>query len=256
MPTRDGSSSIFALSRAATFSRQPTGEIRGISKLLGQRTQIASADMVDANVGYLTLNPSNKPIYKTTNGGTTWTALTTPLAGQIKTVCAIDPNLVYIGSSFGASRVAKSTDGGSTWTPIALPATLDVTSLDFQDANTGYVCGNSTTGICRTTDGGASWSVQNSHTNTLVRVYAGPSGRGWALGMSASILRWAASLPPTPTPGPTATPGPTPTPAPTPTPPPLHQPQPPHRHQRYVIFRPSALKILPHVSHVNCRPAG
>ena len=176
--------------------------------------------MVDANVGYLTLNPSNKPIYKTTNGGATWTSVPIPLTGQIKKVRAIDPNLVYIGTSFGPGtvRVAKSTDGGASWAQIALPATIDLSSLDFQDANTGYACGNSTTGICRTTDGGASWSVQNSHTNTLGRIYAGPSGRGYALGVATSILRWAASLPPTPTPGPTATPAPTPTPPPTPTP--------------------------------------
>ena len=162
--------------------------------------------MVDANVGYLTLNFSGRPIYKTTNGGTTWTPVTIPFTGQIKKVRAVDANLVYIGANSGGNRVAKSTDGGATWTQIALPATVDVVSLDFKDANTGYVCGNSSaTAICKTTDGGATWSFENSHTNTLVRVYAGPSGTGWALGVSASILRWAGPFLPTPTPTPSGT---------------------------------------------------
>ena len=68
---------------------------------IGTTDQIASADMVDANVGYLTLNPSDQPIYKTTNGGTTWTSVTTPFTGQIKKVRAVDANLVYIGTSSG-----------------------------------------------------------------------------------------------------------------------------------------------------------
>jgi photosystem II stability/assembly factor-like uncharacterized protein len=190
--------------------------------------RIASADMVDASVGYVTLNPSGQPIYKTTNGGISWTPVSTPFVGQIKTVSAVDANLVYIGASFGTFRVGKSTDGGATWTQIALPATVDVVSLDFKDANTGYVCGNSAaTAICKTTDGGATWSFQNSHTNTLVRVYAGPSGTGWALGASAAILRWAAPLGPTPTPTPIpTTPTPTPTPSPTATPTPTPTPTP------------------------------
>ncbi len=93
-------------------------------------------------------------------------------------------------SSSGTNRVGKSTDGGATWQQIALPATVDVISLDFIDANTGYVCWSKLkTALCKTTDGGATWSFQNAHVNTVVRIYAGPSGAAWALGTSASILR-------------------------------------------------------------------
>jgi len=150
---------------------------------------IMSADMVDANNGYLTLNPSGNPIYKTTNGGSTWTSVTTPLTGNIYDVSAVDANTLYIGASGGANRMAKSTNGGTTWSTITLPATIDVHSVDFRDANNGYVCGNSTTAVCKTTDGGATWSLQPTHLPTLVKVYAGRNDTAFVLGTYASILR-------------------------------------------------------------------
>jgi hypothetical protein len=145
--------------------------------------------MVDANVGYLTLNSSSRPIYKTTNGGTNWTAVTTPFTSQIRAVRAVNATLVYLGISAGTNRVGKSTDGGATWQQIALPATADVISLDFIDGNTGYVTGQSQNALFKTTDGGATWSFQNAHVISVLRIYAGPSGAAWALGTTASILR-------------------------------------------------------------------
>src|SRR6476646_3843910 len=177
---------------------------------IGTTDQIFSCDMVDANVGYLTLNPSSRPIYKTTNGGTNWTPVTTPFTGNIKDVRAVNANLVYLGISSGTNRVGKSTDGGTTWQQIALPAAADVVSVDFSDANTGYVAGQSINALFKTTDGGATWSFQNAHVNAVVRIYAGPSGAAWALGTAASIFREEGPTP-TPTPTPTATFTPTPT---------------------------------------------
>ena len=157
---------------------------------IGTTDQLAALDMVNANVGYITLNSSNRPIYKTIDGGTNWTAVPTPFnAGQIRSVRALDANLVYLGIAAGTNRVGKSIDGGATWQQIALPATADVVSVDFKDANTGYVAGQSLNALFKTTDGGATWSFQNAHVNAVVRIYAGPSGAAWALGTSASILR-------------------------------------------------------------------
>jgi photosystem II stability/assembly factor-like uncharacterized protein len=156
---------------------------------IGNTNGIAGADMVNANVGYLCLNPSGNPIYKTTNGGTTWTPVPIPLSGNIKGIKAIDENTVYIGSSFGTNRVAKTTDGGTTWTPFALPAAVDVTSLDFKDASTGYVCGNLTSAVCRTTNGGTTWSVQNVHLPTLAKLHVSAGDTVFVSGTYTSILR-------------------------------------------------------------------
>jgi photosystem II stability/assembly factor-like uncharacterized protein len=69
--------------------------------------------MADANTGYVTINGSNKPVYKTTDGGENWLPLTTGLTGIINEVKAVDANNIYIVTSSGTSRVAKSTNGGA-----------------------------------------------------------------------------------------------------------------------------------------------
>src|SRR5205823_2763356 len=103
------------------------------------------------------------PIFKTTDGGATWAPKTTPFtAGQIRSVRALNANLVFLGINAGTNRVGKSTDGGATWQQIALPATADVVSVDFIDANNGYVAGQSLNALFKTTDGGATWSFQNA----------------------------------------------------------------------------------------------
>jgi len=161
----------------------------------GTADQLSSLDMVDANVGYITLNSSNRPIYKTVNGGMTWTPVPTPFTtAQIRSVRALNANLVYLGINGGANRVGKSIDGGATWQQITLPATADVVSLDFSDANTGYVAGQSINALFKTTDGGATWSFQNAHLSAVVKIYAGPSGAAWSLGSLASVLRAVAPL--------------------------------------------------------------
>ena len=151
---------------------------------------ISSADMVDANIGYATINSSGQPIYKTTNGGDTWFSVTTPLTGLVRTAKAIDANTVYIGASSGATRMAKTTNGGTTWTPISLPITVDINSVDFMNADTGYVSGNSTTVVCRTTNGGANWTFQNLHLPTLSKVVVLPNDIAYAFGTYGSILRY------------------------------------------------------------------
>lgn len=151
---------------------------------------IYSADMVDANIGYLSVNSSGQPIYKTTNGGTNWFSVTTPLTGNIKSVKAIDANTVYIGAGFGTVRMAKTTNGGTNWTPVTLPVSFDVSSIDFMDADTGYVTGNTTTVVCRTTNGGSSWTFENLHLPTLVGVKVLPNDIAFTLGTYGSILRY------------------------------------------------------------------
>jgi photosystem II stability/assembly factor-like uncharacterized protein len=151
---------------------------------------ISSADMVDANIGYATINSSGQPIYKTTNGGTNWFSVTTPMNGIIRTVKAIDANTIYIGASNGTTRLAKSTNGGTNWSSIVLPVSFDVSSLDFVDADTGYVSGNSTTVVCRTTNGGTNWTFQNVHLPTLVGVKVLSNDIAFVLGTYGSIMRY------------------------------------------------------------------
>jgi len=153
---------------------------------------IYSADMVNENIGFCTMNPSNRPVYYTTNGGANWTASTvgTGFTGSIRSVSAPTANTVYVCQTSGTNRVAKSTNGGVNWTQQTLPAAGDFTSIYFINENTGYVTGNSTTVICRTTNGGASWTAQNSHGITNLKVYATPGDTAWLLGGNENIMRY------------------------------------------------------------------
>ncbi len=155
----------------------------------GASENIYAADMVDANTGYCCYNPSNKPVYKTTNGGANWIPLTTGLTGSIRDVEAVTADIVYAGQTSGTQRLAKTTNGGANWTLITLPVAVDIASIDFKDANTGYVCGNSTTAVCRTTDGGNTWSFQNAHTITLGKVHVSAGDTVYLLGGNTAILR-------------------------------------------------------------------
>lgn len=160
-----------------------------IQQTIGTNASLAGIDMVNANVGYINLNPSGNPIYKTTDGGNVWSPVTIPFTGQIRALKAIDENLVYIGTTAGTNRIAKTTNGGTTWTPFALPVTVDVNSMDFKDANIGYVTGNLNSIVCRTSDGGNTWSFQNVHLPTLAKVHVNSGDTVFVSGTYTSILR-------------------------------------------------------------------
>lgn len=151
---------------------------------------IYSADMVDADIGYCTMNQSNRPVYKTTNGGVNWSPLTTGLTGSIRSVSAPDANTVYVCQTGGTSRVAKSTNGGANWTLITLPVAADFSSIKFKDANTGYVSGNNTTVVAKTTNGGTNWTFQNTHGVTNGKIYVSQGDTAWSLGGISAISRY------------------------------------------------------------------
>lgn len=150
---------------------------------------IMSADMVNANTGFVTINSSNKPVYKTIDGGMNWTPYTTGITGNLNDIKAVDTNIVYVVTSAGTNRVGKSTNGGVNWTLIPVPVAADYKSIDFKDANTGYICGNNTTIVCRTTNGGTTWSFQNVHIITSGRVSVSADDTAFVNGGYTSILR-------------------------------------------------------------------
>ncbi|MES2774838.1 MAG: gliding motility-associated C-terminal domain-containing protein [Bacteroidota bacterium] len=127
-------------------------------------------------VGYV--SGSRNAVYKTTDGGTTWTnispfpALNFGPAGFPNTtvtytsICALNDNTVFvIGNMFTSAavkRVYKTIDGGTTWTDITgnIPAfgQGNMTTMLFSDANNGYVAGGNVMYI--TNNGGTSWTME------------------------------------------------------------------------------------------------
>jgi gliding motility-associated-like protein len=134
---------------------------------------------------------SRNAIYKTVDGGTTWTSINPfPAVNQFPTgfpntaityteIMAVDVNTVFaVGNMFtstGIKRVYKTIDGGANWIDITgnIPALLpvgNITSVLFHDANNGYVAIGST--IFKTNDGGANWVMDISPTGLLMQTMA------------------------------------------------------------------------------------
>ena len=160
------------------------------------------------------VNPTNSSIvyigtdgggvWKTADGGTTWSPLTDTQPSLTITSIALapsDPNTIFAatGNSSQANGTAatdaygagilKSIDGGATWSQIGAPFVQSnfvrsVSSVDVQPGNSQVVlaaAGN----LYRSTDGGASWNIVLSTVNAI-QVLFDPSNASHAFLMSNS----------------------------------------------------------------------
>jgi len=132
-------------------------------------------------INFVRFDPSNSNIiwvgapdgglWKSTNGGTSWTTNTDQLAVIGCTDVAIDPtnsNIMYLatGDSHGSDcqsiGVLKSTDGGATWNTTGLTWTVNqgrtIGRLLIHPTNPQIVMAFSSAGIFRTTNGGTTWT--------------------------------------------------------------------------------------------------
>jgi len=103
---------------------------------------------------------SGSGIYRTTDGGSTWTRNTgyVPSPERIA-ICPSSPSMLYVGTSMGG--VYKSTDGGVVWTPAA-SGIYGTRAMGLIVENSSNVFFATTAGVFGTTDGGTSWSCCNA----------------------------------------------------------------------------------------------
>jgi photosystem II stability/assembly factor-like uncharacterized protein len=151
-------------------------------------TFIRALGFVDGKTGYLGNVGTDyypgvtdkNPLYKTIDGGVTWTAVTAPGIEKVAGICGIDilpVKRIYQGEMRtshiitaagrvgGNAMMIRSEDDGSTWKVIDLTAHAGmILDVKFHDAKTGFVCasGVSDTGegdavVLMTSDGGKSW---------------------------------------------------------------------------------------------------
>lgn len=126
-------------------------------------------------VGAFSHTVTSNILRKTTDGGATWTDLTTALNPKArKGICGLaiaDASTVYgCGNWFqDSSYIVKSVDGGTTWSFIDMSAyATSLIDMHFIDKDTGFVTGkgpapNETAVILYTTDGGGSWTYKFQH---------------------------------------------------------------------------------------------
>lgn len=120
-------------------------------------------------------------IFKTANGGTTWTQMPST-AGQdwyFVNRLAIDPTNPSIILAATATGIYRTTDGGANWTQRAPYNTLDVV-LDPADASKAVAGGNHhDPGPYYSTDGGVTWAAATGiPTSDRVELAYAPSTPG------------------------------------------------------------------------------
>lgn len=109
-------------------------------------------------------------IFKTTNGGNTWTQVkslignsTTPpyKVFSLRAIQFVNSSLGFcVGINWAYGFICKTIDGGNTWDTLTLnnPAiTVEFSDVYFLDANTGF-CSSDEGHIHKTTDGGNTWT--------------------------------------------------------------------------------------------------
>lgn len=143
----------------------------------------AAVSFPDAEVGTVVGG-----IYRTTDGGRTWTAEEGPLGDMRYTdVVFTDVNTGTIVG--GGGRILRTTDGGENWVeqPSGTEATLR--GVSFADADNGIVVGTEGT-ILHTSNGGATWVAQESGVaGALHGVWMSDTATATAVGASGTILR-------------------------------------------------------------------
>ncbi len=102
-------------------------------------------------------------VFRSTNGGTSFTDITGPLPDRYPTDVAIDQNnsqvMYAVFSGFGAGHIFKSTDAGGSWADITgtLPD-VPTQAILIDPLNANYLYVGNDIGVFASTDGGTTWA--------------------------------------------------------------------------------------------------
>jgi photosystem II stability/assembly factor-like uncharacterized protein len=122
-------------------------------------------------------------VWKTTDGGTTWTPKSETLGSLSTGSLAIDPNnsntlYLGLGDPFDGTGLGlvKSTDGGNTWfAPVYLGTATEIADLIVAPGNSNIVLAATSAGLFRSVDAGATWSAISMSTGFAGAPY------GWSI---------------------------------------------------------------------------
>jgi hypothetical protein len=148
------------------------GSWTAINSGLGVFFEPDSPDFIPA-IRALAIDPSNPTtvytgtnvgLFKSTNGGTSWTRLSSGLTSSSIRSVVIDPvtpATLYVGTN--SSGVFKSTNSGANWTAMNSGLTnLNVRSLAIVPNAAATLYAGTLAGIFKTTNGGTSWTAVNT----------------------------------------------------------------------------------------------
>ncbi|WP_282031495.1 VPS10 domain-containing protein [Winogradskyella eximia] len=136
----------------------------GYNPGVGRITSIATEN---GNQNHIIVGSQTGGVWKSLDGGTTWTVLTDNLANMDVYTLAIDPlnsSTYFWGSRNGS--IFKSIDGGFTWSlHSSLPGGGQVNKILIDPTDTSKIyCSADGGGLYNSADGGLTWSTISSST--------------------------------------------------------------------------------------------
>ena len=129
--------------------------------------RITSIAIDPNNENHMIVGSPTGGVWKTTDGSTTWTALTDNLSNINVNALAIHPtnsNIYFWGSNSGV--IFKSTDAGATWDLLADTGSGTVNKILTDPTNTSKMFCSTTSGIYKSTDYGENWSLIHSESES------------------------------------------------------------------------------------------
>ena len=176
------------------------------------------------NASILWAGAAGGGIWKSVDGGTTWTHASDNLASLRIGSLAIDPanpNVLYAGTGTSYSfyrttglGMLKSTDGGATWTSLAATANSTwqyVNRIAVSHTNSQVVLVAQDNGIFRSADGGTTWTLVQAGFMTDIETHPTDGNKAIAGGFGTLWVSDDAGLTWTAAPGLTQPPPPPPT---------------------------------------------
>jgi photosystem II stability/assembly factor-like uncharacterized protein len=127
-------------------------------------------------------------IYKTLNGGLSWTAQSSNTTEILNDIYFITATTGYAVGDNGTIR--KTTDGGTTWSTVTVSgtATTSFQEIQFLTATTGYVVGSGGK-VIRTTDGINWTTVSSGTTANLTGLHFTSTTTGYFVGAGGVIKK-------------------------------------------------------------------
>jgi len=144
---------------------------------------------LDENNGFASGGTLGGQIIKTTNGGLNWDYNYQDNYAKHSMVF-LNSLTGYSGSDQG--RIYKTIDGGNTWNFVLSDGGIDIMSMNFTDANTGFGFGTGSVYV-KTTDGGDNWYQSNQIGSSMNSQYFDasitPNGSIHAAGTFGAMVR-------------------------------------------------------------------
>jgi uncharacterized repeat protein (TIGR01451 family) len=192
--TEDAAAAAVFSTRWTEIGPMPTSSFWDAISVGGSSGRATAVAVDPSNSSTVYLGTANGGIWKTTNGGLSWTALTDfqpSLSIGSVTLDPTNPNTVYAGTgeenfsgdSYGGAGILKSTDGGAHWSQITGPFVFNtnggshIGSLAVSPSDNRLILaavesfgGTIPWGgaVMRSTDGGSTWTATLSGIATAV----------------------------------------------------------------------------------------